>query len=113
FKQPFLAFCMVIFMLSLIGIPPVAGFMAKFYLFSAALKNGFIWLTVIAVVNSVVSAYFYLRILVNMYMQADNSSLVIKPLLGGPKVVIFATALCLLIFGLLPQYLLFLGDFLR
>ena len=51
------------------GVPPLAGFLGKFYLFSAAVHNRLYYLTVIAVLNSVVSAYYYLRVLVIMYMQ--------------------------------------------
>src|SRR2546422_358316 len=80
FKQPILGFCMVIFMLSLTGIPPLAGFMAKFYLFSYALKNGYIWLTVIALINSVISAYYYLRVLIHLYMVADDPKSSVKTL---------------------------------
>ncbi|MCX8072991.1 MAG: NADH-quinone oxidoreductase subunit N [Candidatus Binatia bacterium] len=67
-RRPFLGFAMTVFMLSLAGVPPLAGFMGKFYLFSAALEAGYVWLTVIAVVNSLVSVYYYVGVLVKMYM---------------------------------------------
>ncbi|GBD25659.1 NADH-quinone oxidoreductase subunit N [bacterium HR30] len=67
-RSPFLGFAMTVFMLSLAGVPPLAGFMGKFYLFSAALEAGYVWLTVIAVVNSLVSVYYYVGVLVKMYM---------------------------------------------
>lgn len=69
FKYPFLSAAMVVFMFSLAGIPPLAGFIGKFYIFSAAVKQGFIWLTIIAVLNSVVATYYYLRVTVVMYMR--------------------------------------------
>lgn len=69
FKYPFLSAAMAIFMLSLAGIPPMAGFVGKFYIFSAAVKQGFIWLTIIAVLNSLVAVYYYLRVTVVMYMR--------------------------------------------
>ncbi len=69
FKYPFLSVAMVIFMFSLAGIPPLAGFIGKFYIFGAAVKQGFIWLTIIAVLNSVVATYYYLRVTVIMYMR--------------------------------------------
>jgi len=69
FKYPFLSVAMAIFMLSLAGIPPLAGFVGKFYVFSAAVKQGFIWLTIIGVLNSLVSVYYYLRVTVFMYMK--------------------------------------------
>jgi len=69
YKYPFAALAMAIFMFSLAGVPPTAGFVGKFYLFSAALKAGFVWLVILSVLNSVVSAYYYLRVIVAMYMQ--------------------------------------------
>ena len=69
FKYPFLSAAMAIFMFSLAGIPPMAGFVGKFYIFSAAVKQGFIWLTIIAVLNSLVAVYYYLRVTVVVYMR--------------------------------------------
>ncbi len=68
-KHPALAAGMVVFMLSLTGVPPTLGFMAKFYLFRAVLEGGFVWLAVIGVLTSLISAYYYLRVIVIMYMQ--------------------------------------------
>ena len=69
FRQPFLALAMAVFMLSLGGIPPMAGFMGKVYVFSVALRAGLIPLVVVGVLNSVVSIYYYLRVTVALYMQ--------------------------------------------
>ena len=68
-EHPGLAAAMALCLLSLTGVPPLAGFVAKFYIFAAALNAGLVWLVVIAVLNSVVSAYYYIRIIVAMYMQ--------------------------------------------
>jgi NADH-quinone oxidoreductase subunit N len=68
FRYPFLGLAMAIFMLSLAGIPPLVGFIGKFYIFSAAVRAGYIGLAVIGVLNSVVSVYYYLGVLVRMYM---------------------------------------------
>jgi NADH-quinone oxidoreductase subunit N len=68
-RHPVLALALAVFMLSLIGMPPTAGFVGKFYVFSAAIQRGFVWLAVIAVINSVVAAYYYLRLIVFMYMR--------------------------------------------
>ena len=68
-KYPALAVAMTIFMLSLIGFPPTLGLVGKFYLFRAVLDGGFVWLAVIGVVTSLLSAYYYLRVVVNMYMR--------------------------------------------
>jgi len=69
FKHPVIALCMTIFMLSLGGLPPLAGFVAKFYIFSAALQEGFLMLVIIAVLNSAISLYYYLKVIVFMYMK--------------------------------------------
>jgi NADH-quinone oxidoreductase subunit N len=83
-RHPLLAFTLALFLLSLVGIPPLAGFVAKFYLFGAAVKAGFIWLAVIAVLNSVVAAYYYLRVIVMMYMQEpDADSAALAPSFAG------------------------------
>jgi NADH-quinone oxidoreductase subunit N len=71
FRQPFAAFAMLIFMLSLGGIPPTAGFMGKFWLFSAAIESGYPWLAVIGVLNSAVSLYYYVRIVVFMWLKNE------------------------------------------
>jgi NADH-quinone oxidoreductase subunit N len=68
-KYPALAVAMTIFMLSLVGFPPTLGMVGKFYLFRAVLDGGFVWLAIIGVVTSLISAYYYLRVVVNMYMR--------------------------------------------
>lgn len=69
FKHPALGMAMSIFLFSLAGIPPAAGFIGKFYLFSGAVQAGYIWLAIIGVLNSAVSVYYYLRVMVFMYMK--------------------------------------------
>ena len=64
---------MTIFLLSLGGFPPMAGFVAKWYVFSAAVKAGTTWLAIIGVLTSVVSVFFYLRVVVMMYMTPTDS----------------------------------------
>lgn len=72
FRYPLLALAMTVFMLSLTGIPPLVGFTGKFYIFSAAVKAGYLWLAVIGVLNSVISAYYYVRVIVSMYMHEGD-----------------------------------------
>ena len=79
---------MAVFMFSLAGIPPFSGFMGKFYIFSAAVKEGYIGLTIIAVLNSLVSVYYYLRVIVLMFMQepesgAEEAAVFFYPALAG------------------------------
>jgi NADH-quinone oxidoreductase subunit N len=78
FRQPVLGIAMTIFMLSLAGIPPTAGFTGKLALFAAAVNAGYVGLVLIAVLNSVVSVYYYLGVLVQMYM-ADGTREVVAP----------------------------------
>ena len=68
-RHPIIAAGLAFFLLSLVGIPPLAGFVAKVYLFGSAVRAGFVWLAVIAVLNSAVAAYYYLRVIVYMYMR--------------------------------------------
>ncbi len=64
---------MTIFLLSLGGFPPTAGFIAKWYVFSAAIKAGYYWLAIIGVLTSVISVFFYLRLVVMMYMTTTDT----------------------------------------
>lgn len=68
-RSPALAAAMAVFLLSFTGVPPLAGFMGKFYIFSAALRQGYTYLVVIAVVNSVIAAFYYISVIVAMYME--------------------------------------------
>jgi NADH-quinone oxidoreductase subunit N len=72
-QRPLLAGLMTVFLLSLGGLPPTAGFVAKWYVFTAAVQEGYVGLAVIGVLTSVVSVYFYLRIVVVMYMSDEEA----------------------------------------
>ena len=73
-SRPGLAALMTVFLLSLGGFPPTAGFIAKWYIFAAAVQEGHFWLAIIGVLSSVVSVFFYLRIVVMMYMTEESDS---------------------------------------
>ena len=77
-RSPLLAACMSIFMLSLAGLPPLAGFFGKFYLFSAALRtgdnHGLLWLVVLALFGSFISLYYYLIVLKKIFVDEPSSS---------------------------------------
>jgi NADH-quinone oxidoreductase subunit N len=73
-QRPGLAGCMLLFLLSLTGIPPTAGFAAKFAVILSAVRGGHVLLAVLAVACSVVSAFFYMRVAVFMYMQAPREA---------------------------------------
>ncbi|NJD67429.1 MAG: NADH-quinone oxidoreductase subunit N [Candidatus Methylomirabilota bacterium] len=105
-QRPFLAACMAVFMFSLSGIPPTAGFMGKLYIFSAALEGHYPGLAVIGVLNSVVSVYYYLRVVVIMYMSETASP---SPLVAAPAAAVLAvlvSVLGTLHLGLFPASLL-------
>ncbi len=105
FVSPALAIAMFIFMLSLAGVPLTAGFAGKFQIFKAAIDKDFIWLAVILVLNSVVSIYYYLRIVVVMYMQpATEASIQERPQVSVPLYVAIAAALGgVLYLGIFPS----------
>ncbi len=67
--HPVIAATMAVFMLSLTGIPPFAGFFGKYYLFAAAIESGYTWLAIVAVIASIISIYFYIRLIINMYFK--------------------------------------------
>ena len=104
-QSPFLAVVMAVFMFSLAGIPPTAGFFGKFYLFRAALEGGFVYLVIIAVLNSAVSVYYYLRVLVIMFMQKETD----MPAVKWNMAILAALILCvlgILTFGIFPGSLM-------
>jgi len=103
-RQPFAAFAMLIFMLSLGGIPPTAGFMGKFWLFSAAIDAGYVWLAVIGVLNSAISLYYYVRVVVFMYLKKEiaGSHPVTSPALAFTLAAAVAATLVL---GVYPRFL--------
>jgi NADH-quinone oxidoreductase subunit N len=104
-RHPWLAAAMTLFMISLAGFPPTAGFIAKYGLFSAAVANGYIWLVVIAVINTLVSVFYYIRLIVNMYMEEEGKAL--DPVSTMPaRMLIGILAIFVIIFGVAPSYLL-------
>ncbi|NUQ36387.1 MAG: NADH-quinone oxidoreductase subunit N [Caldilineales bacterium] len=101
-RRPWLAVAMAMFMLSLAGIPPLAGFFGKLYLFAAAVESGWAWLAVAGVLNSVISAYYYLRVVVGMFMAEPSASAHLRlPLPASATLAVALTALGTLLFGLL------------
>ena len=90
-RHPVLAVALSVFLLSLVGIPPTAGFVGKFYLFGAAVKSGYVWLAVIGVLNSAVAAYYYLRLIVFMYMrEPEGAPTVMAPSFSGALALVVA-----------------------
>ncbi|RLA85194.1 MAG: NADH-quinone oxidoreductase subunit N [Deltaproteobacteria bacterium] len=91
FKHPLLGLAMTVFLFSLAGVPPTAGFMAKFYVFGAAVKAGYYWLAILGVLNSAVAAYYYLRVLVYMYFREPKEGVETGyPSLAGALAILLA-----------------------
>ena len=103
-RAPALAAAMLIFLLSLAGIPPTAGFMGKLYVFAAAINAGYVWLAVIGVLMSAVSLYYYFRIVVQMYLldgvEADSGAELVKD--RWAEGVVLVCALAVLAIGIYP-----------
>ncbi len=101
-KHPLLAAAMAVFMLSLIGLPPTLGLVGKIYLFSAVIDGGFYGLAIIGVLTSVVSAYYYLRVVVIIYMRDGDPQTQREPFLDFTTI---ATAVATVVISLVPQFL--------
>jgi NADH-quinone oxidoreductase subunit N len=91
-RYPSAAIAMLIFMLSLGGIPLTAGFMGKLWLFSAAIEAGYIWLAVIGVVNSAISLYYYVRVIVFMWVKTEVVGSPVRPGVALAVVLVLAVA---------------------
>lgn len=104
-RSPLLAGFMALFMFALAGIPPMAGFFGKYYVFIAAIKADLVWLAVVGVFSSAISVYFYLRVVVYMYFKDTASELTVKNSFAGTLAVVIS-GLLVLAFGILPDTLL-------
>ncbi|RMG66818.1 MAG: NADH-quinone oxidoreductase subunit N, partial [Nitrospirae bacterium] len=103
-NHPFTSFLMLVFMFSLTGIPPTAGFVGKFYLFRAIIYSGYTWLAVVAVIFSAISAYFYLRVVMYMYMYEPEEGVGQNLSSAAPLgLALFITALMVIIIGVYPE----------
>jgi NADH-quinone oxidoreductase subunit N len=98
-RRPGLALAMAVFMLSLTGVPPTAGFLGKFVLFQSAIDAGLLWLAIVGVVTSLISAAFYLRVVVVLYMRPGQPEVHADAWLAGS---IALTAAATLLLGLVP-----------
>jgi NADH-quinone oxidoreductase subunit N len=100
-QQPLAAAAMAVFMLSLAGIPPAAGFLAKLYVFTSAIQAGFTTLAVLSLVISVIGVFYYLNIIVAMYFRDPvNDFSVVRG--GGAKVAALTSAAATILFGFIP-----------
>lgn len=103
-RAPWVAFAMIVFLLSLGGIPPTAGFIGKYFLFYAAVESGFGWLAVIAVLMSAVSMFFYFRIVMAMYLRDGQPNAPVATS-GSLRLVTALALVVTLLFGVMPRLL--------
>ena len=108
-RAPVLALGLTLCLISLIGMPPAAGFMAKFFVFRAAVLNDLLWLVVIAALNSVISAYYYLRVVKVMWFNEPASPEKV-PSSGAPRLALFICCLGVLVLGIIPGLLMRLAE---
>jgi NADH-quinone oxidoreductase subunit N len=110
-QRPFLSFALAISMFSLAGIPPTVGFVAKFLVFRAAVNEHLVWLAVVGVLNSLVSVFFYLRVVYYLYMKPLPRR---APTYSEPwptRIVAGACALAMVALGVAPAWVLSAGEF--
>jgi len=110
FKYPLLAAAMTICMLSMAGIPPLAGFMAKFYVFSAAVQEKFYWLAILGVLNSAVSVYYYLRVTVVMYFRESEREITGLQFSPATVIALILSLIGIFYMGIFPSNVLSLAQ---
>jgi NADH-quinone oxidoreductase subunit N len=101
-RQPAMAACLSLFLLSLLGLPITAGFLGKFYVFNAALESNLIWLAILLALNSIIGSYYYLRVIVAMYMREPATEIVTEPVPWTLSVVLWIAAVGTVFAGLFP-----------
>lgn len=101
--NPVIALAMMLGLFSLAGIPPLSGFVGKFFLFSVAAKAGFHWLVAVAAVNSTISLYYYLRIVRQMYIEPADKDAPILPITATLGITIAVLSAGVLLMGIIPS----------
>ena len=108
-RQPVLAACFSLFLLSLLGLPATGGFLGKFFAFQAALDSRVVWLVVIAAINSVIGAYYYLRVIIAMYFWEPSKDYVPSAVAPALTVALSLAAIGTLYLGIFPARVLVLA----
>ena len=103
FKKPLLGMFMSLMLLSLAGFPPTAGFVGKFYIFKSAVGAGHIWLVIVGAINTAISAFYYLRVVVTMYMREPEEELEFNPYPSTLVIGLVLAAIGVLLLGILPS----------
>jgi len=102
-RQPAMAACLSLFLLSLLGLPVTVGFLGKFYVFNAALESNLIWLAILLGLNSVIAAYYYLRVIVAMYMLREpKQEIAAEPVPWTLSLVLWIASMGTVYIGLFP-----------
>jgi NADH-quinone oxidoreductase subunit N len=108
-RAPVLAATLTLCLISLIGMPPAAGFMAKFYIFSGAVQHGLLWLVIVAVINSVISAYYYLRVAKVMWFGEPAAEEKV-PSSGALRFALGFSCLGVIVLGIIPAFMMNLAE---
>lgn len=103
-SNPLLALTMTVALLSLAGIPPTAGFFAKYYIFTAAFQSGFTGIVLIAIVASLIGVYYYFRIIIAMYFKENTAEPI--PVKINHKVLLIAVTIAIIAMGLFPDFII-------
>jgi NADH-quinone oxidoreductase subunit N len=103
-RNPALALCMTVAMLSLAGIPVTAGFFANYFVFTTMIGTGYKWLLILGVITSAIGVYYYLRIVIAMYFKDEETRQTVTPERSNTLVIVLTTLLTLII-GLLPGFI--------
>ena len=100
-RMPIVGIAMTLFMVALTGLPPTAGFVGKFYIFAAVIEAGskFYWLAFVGVINSVVSLYYYIRVVKHMYLSGERSDELVNPSSKLALVILLVLAIPSFVFG--------------
>ncbi len=109
-RQPAMAACLSVFLLSLLGLPVLAGFLGKFYIFDAALDSNLIWLAILMALNSVIGSYYYLRVIVAMYMREPKQEIAAEPVPWTLSVVLWIAVIGTVYAGLFPARIIDLAS---
>jgi NADH-quinone oxidoreductase subunit N len=105
-RSPWAAVLLSLFLFSLTGIPGTAGFIGKFYVFGAVVHSGLIWLAVVGVILSAVSAFYYLRVIMYMFFREPEEDFVVRgPIAGAMAAALAVAAIATLVIGVLPTWL--------
>jgi NADH-quinone oxidoreductase subunit N len=108
-RHPVIAAVMAVFLFSMAGIPPLAGFMGKFYVLTDAIRGGYYWLAIIGVLNSVVAAYYYLRVVMYMYFKEPEAEIGAPDVSIGSTLAIAISVVVVFYLGIFPRLFLMIA----